>query len=132
LKAIGIDNGEETTSRILKTTGNAYSIKLTPDRAKLSGNKDDLSYVTVEVVDKQGNRVPDANTMVHFSVSGAGKLAAVGNGDPADMMSFHDGKCKVFRGKCLAIIQSNGRPGTVTLRAKATGVKVGNTEIKMI
>ncbi len=132
LRAVGIENGKDTISKVLKTTGKAHSIKLTPDRAEISGNKDDLSYVTVEVVDKQGNRIPDANTMVHFSVSGAGKLAAVGNGDPADMMSFHDGKCKVFRGKCLAIIRSGGKPGTIVLRAKASGVKAVKSEIKMV
>ena len=130
LRAIGIENGKEITSKVLKTTGKAYAIRLSPDRSTIKNSRNDLSYVTVEVVDKKGNWVPDAGTMIEFSINGSGELAAVGNGDPSDMMSFHDGQCAVFRGRCLAIVRPRGKSGSIMLRATAHGLNESTIMIR--
>jgi beta-galactosidase len=129
LRAIGIEKGKDTASKVLLTSGKAYAIRLTPDRVKIKNSGNDLSYVTAEIIDRKGNRVPDAGTTIEFSISDAGELAAVGNGDPSDMMSFHDGKCKVFRGRCLAIVGPKGEPGSIILVAKANGFKSAEVKI---
>ncbi len=131
LRVIGIENGKDTVSKVLKTSGRAYAIRLTPDRVKIKNSRNDLSYVTAEIIDRKGNRVPDAGMTVEFAVSGGGELAAVGNGDPSDMMSFHDGKCKVFRGRCLAIVRPVGsEKGRIALKSMAKGLKVATITIE--
>ncbi|HKI46753.1 MAG TPA: glycoside hydrolase family 2 TIM barrel-domain containing protein [Balneolales bacterium] len=130
LRAIGIEDGKETVSKVLKTSGRAYAIRLTPDRTKIKNSRNDLSYVTAEIIDKKGNRVPDAGALVEFAVSG-GELAAVGNGNPSDMMSFHDGRCPVFRGRCLAIVRSvDSEKGRITLKSMAKGLKGASVTIE--
>lgn len=83
LTAIGYRNGEETSRTVLKTAGAPSALKLTPDRNKIHAKQGDLSYVTVELVDKDGNIVPNAFNTVFFTVSGEGTLQAVGNSNPA-------------------------------------------------
>ena len=57
-------------------------LRLTPDRATIVAGKRDLSYVTVRIEDKDGNLCPRAENLVRFKVTGAGSIAAVGNGTP--------------------------------------------------
>lgn len=82
LVAVGYDRGKEVSRSVLTTVGVPTAIRLTPDRSTLSPDFGDLSFVTVEVVDEDGNRVPNAGNLISFAASGAGSLIAVGNGDP--------------------------------------------------
>lgn len=121
LKAVGLDNGKELAYRVLKTSGKPRNIRLAADRAEIHADRNDLAYITVEIVDKDGNRVPDANASIHLEVSGEGELAATGNGDPSDMRSFRNPECETFRGRCLAIVRPSGNEGRITLKASAKG-----------
>jgi beta-galactosidase len=123
LKAIGLKDGKEMETRILKTTGKPAKIRLIPDRSEIKADRNDLSYVTVEVLDENGLIVPEANVSIQFSISGEGELAAVENGNPNDMKSFRSPKVNSFRGKCLAILRPNGNPGNIKLTAKSQGLE---------
>jgi beta-galactosidase len=129
LKAVGLTDGKEVATRIFKTAGNPASLKLTADRNKIRANRDDLAYVTVEVLDKDGNLVPNAVIKVKLSVSGDGELLASGNAAPNDMQSFQQPQKETWHGRCLAIIRPNGPAGKITLTAKAEGLKDALTEI---
>ncbi|MBN1927603.1 MAG: DUF4982 domain-containing protein [Prolixibacteraceae bacterium] len=133
LKAIVLDEGVERASKELKTTGAPAKIKLTADRPEIKANRNDLSYVKVEITDDQGNVIPDASIPVTFSISGVGEIAGSGNANPNDMASFNNKVCKTFRGEALAILRpiKNDKMGIVTLKAEANGLVSGEIEIKI-
>jgi beta-galactosidase len=118
------DDGRETASQTLATTGKPAAIRLVADRTRISADRNDLSYVRAEIIDSKGNIVPDADDiMVNFEVTGNGKVAGVGSGNPRDMSSFQQPKKKAFQGICLAIIRPETTPGKISVRATAEGLK---------
>ena len=99
-------------------------MRLVADRTKINADRNDLSYVMAEIIDADGNIVPDAdNFVVNFEVSGKGKVAGVGSGNPRDMSSFQQPIKKAYQGICLAIIRPETTPGTIKVRATAEGLK---------
>lgn len=118
------DDGKETASQTLKTTGKPAAIRLIADRTKIRADRNDLSYVRAEIIDSKGTIVPDAdNIIVNFEVTGTGKVAGVGSGDPRDVSSFQQPKKKTYEGICLAVIRPETTPGKITVRATAEGLK---------
>ena len=91
----------------------------------------DLSFVTVEVTDKDGNLVPYADNLVKFSVEGEAFIAGVDNGDPVSHESFKADSRKAFYGKCLVVIQSKKAKGKVTLHASAEGLEPASATISL-
>ncbi len=82
LKAVNVENGKETASVVLTTAGEARGLRLKADRQQINASRNDLSFVTVEVVDEKGNLVSNANIPVQFTISGSGGLAGTGNANP--------------------------------------------------
>src|SRR4030095_6855670 len=123
LKAISIENGKEVGSVVLKTTNAPKSILLKADKSTIQASRNDLSYVTVEIVDDKNKVVPNAAVPVELSISGAGELAAVGSANPSEMASFHQPKRNTFRGKCLVIVRPKGDAGDITLEARSPGLQ---------
>ena len=118
------DNGRETASQTLKTTGKPKAVRLIADRIKIKADRNDLSYVRAEIIDSEGNIVPDADDiMVTFEVKGKGEVAGVGSGNPADMSSFQQSKKKAWQGICLAIVRPETTPGKIYIRATAEELK---------
>ncbi len=132
LKAVNVENGKETDVFELKTTGAPSQIRLTADRAEISASRNDLSYVSVEVLDEKGQVVPNANDIeVYFTISGNGEIAGVGNGNPVDNSSFQQPRKKVWHGKGLVIVRPKGSSGKIELTANAKGLKGDSIEIKI-
>jgi beta-galactosidase len=123
LKAIALKDGKEMETKVLKTTGKPAKIRLTADRSELRASRNDLAYVTVEVTDEAGMLVPDATLPVQYKIEGAGELAAVENGNPTDMKSFHQPQANSFKGKCLVILRPNGTSGVIKLKAECVGLE---------
>ncbi|MEO8615243.1 MAG: glycoside hydrolase family 2 TIM barrel-domain containing protein [Luteolibacter sp.] len=123
LRAIGLTGGKQVASTILRTAGEPKEIRLTADRSTIRADRNDLSYVTVEVVDGNGNRVPNAVIPVRFTVAGAGELASTGSSAPDDAASFQAPSRTTYQGRCLAILRPNVNPGRITLTAEADGLK---------
>ena len=86
-------------------------------------------YVTVKVVDKDGNLCPADSRLINFSVKGAGKYRAGANGDPTSLDLFHLPKMHAFNGMLTAIVQTNETAGEIILTAKAGGVKAGSIRL---
>ena len=129
LQAIAYQQGTQIGTVAFATVGAARRLMLTPDRAKLKANRDDLSYVMVSVVDDRGRAVPDATIPVIFSLSGPAELAAVGNGNPKDVASFRRPHRDTFHGMCVAIVRPTGAAGIVHLRAESAGLQDGSVVI---
>lgn len=118
-------DGSVMGEKTVKTAGKPDHLVLTPTnldepKANLS---DALYYVTVSVVDKDGNPCPNQTDLVQFAVKGAGKFRAAGNGDATNLDLFHQPQHHLFAGQLTAIVQRTSEGGTITLEAKAKGLK---------
>ncbi len=122
LKAIGYIRGAKAAEWQLVTAGKPAKIRLTADREMIKADGRDLSYITVEITDKSEVLNPQANNQINFSIKGNGKIVAVGNSNPTSIESFQLPTRKAFEGKCLVIIRSTNKPGTITLTAKSNGL----------
>jgi beta-galactosidase len=129
LKAVGYKGKKAVSSTVLKTAGEPLKIKITADRTRIKADNQDLSYFTIEVVDKDGNINPVAENMLLFKIEGEGSLLAVGNANPMSTESYSLPRRKAWRGKCLAIVKSSHTPGTIKLTVYSEGLGEGSVEI---
>lgn len=116
-------DGSVAEERSVRTAGKPYRLKLESNRDSLRADGDDLAYVTVSVVDRDGNLCPADSSLVSFKVKGAGSYRAGANGDATCLLPFHEPRMKAFSGRLTAIIQSADSPGRVTLTATAPGLR---------
>ena len=131
LKAVAFSNGRQIAELAFKTVGKAAKLRLKADRSSIRRTRNDLSYVTLEVLDQAGELVPDAVVPVTFSISGAAELAAVGTANPKDVRSFRQLRPKTFHGRCLAIVRPKGAPGAATLRVQADGLEPASIVVQV-
>jgi len=129
LKAVSYKEGKQVLAEEIKTAGAPASIRLTPDRQTITANGKDLSFVTVEVLDKEGNVVPIADNFIRFSVNGNGSIAGTDNGDPTDSNSLKKPERKLFNGKALVVVQSDKTDGKIQLKAESDHLKTATIEI---
>lgn len=121
IKAVNVVNNTETESFELKTTGKPVSLRLIADRNEISADKNDLSYVKIELWDSEGNIVTDEDRTIFIKCSGDGSVAAAGNAAYNDMESFRSLTPKTFRGKAIVIVQPNGHTGEIMLTVSSEG-----------
>ncbi|MGA8236442.1 MAG: beta-galactosidase, partial [Candidatus Sulfotelmatobacter sp.] len=117
LEARGTKNGKVVLLEKRETTGYPASIHLTADRNEINADGEDLAVLRVEVLDKDGRKVPTADSMINFKVTGEGKLIGVGNGDPNCQESDKEPQRSLFNGLAQAIVQSSRTTGTITVEA---------------
>ena len=122
--------GEAVAEKEICTASAPHHIELDVDRSTIKADGRDLAFVTVKVVDKNGNLCPDAQHLVKYSVKGEGWYRAGANGDPTSLELFHLPQMKVFNGMMTAIVQSNEKAGEITLTATAKGLKPAKVTIK--
>ena len=115
LKAVGVDNGKEMESTMLKTSGDAAKIKLIADRKEILANGQDLSYITVEITDKDGIVQPNAANRIHFKIDGPGIIAGVDNADMKDTDPYTGNTRKAWKGRALVVIKSTHDTGNIKL-----------------
>lgn len=129
VKVVARKNGKVVGEEEIRTAGEPKKIRLTPDRNTLNADGKDLSFVTVEIVDAEGNLCPLADNLVHFEVEGNLFIAGVDNGSQTSMERFKDNKRKAFNGKCLVVLQNDGKTGAARLKAVAEGLEDAVVEI---
>ena len=117
LEARGTKGGKVVLTEKRETTGAPASIRLTPDRAEIDADGEDVTVLRVDVLDAQGRTVPTAADMIAFKVSGDGALIGVGNGDPNCQESDKEPKRSLFNGLAQVIVQSTRAAGTITIEA---------------
>ena len=122
--------GEEQQRETIRTAGAPAAIQLSADRTQLAADGLDLAYVTVRIVDADGNLCPTADNAVSFSVAGAGTFRASANGDATCLVPFQSPTMPAFSGQLTAIVQSAKHKGTITLTATSEGLKTATIKIK--
>jgi len=123
LKAVSRKNGKTVLTDERKTAGAPAKIILKADRNKIHADGKDLSFITATIVDKNGIVVPRADNEIHFKISGTGFIAGVDNGNETSHESFKGNEHAALNGLALAILQSNGKKGTITLTATSGGLQ---------
>ncbi|WP_406628371.1 DUF4982 domain-containing protein, partial [Ornithobacterium rhinotracheale] len=132
LKVVAYDkDGKAVAEKEIHTAGKPDHFRMTVENPSIKADGKDLSFVTIEVVDKDGNLVPDYNELANFKVSGAGTYRAGANGDPTCVDQFHLPKMHFFNGTLVAIVQAKEVAGKATLQVKAKGVKTGKASIEV-
>lgn len=122
LKAVGRYADGTTLTEERKTAGAASAIVLTADRATISAGGRDLSFITLKVVDKAGNLVPDANPLIEFETDNLLSIAGVDNGLQTSHESFKASSRKAYNGMCLLIVQSKDTKGKSVVKAMSKGL----------
>lgn len=132
LEARGSKDGKVVLVEKRETTGPATAIRLTPDRASILADGEDVAVLRVEGLDGEGRVVPTADRMVQFKISGAGKLIGVGNGDPNCQESDKEPRRSLFNGLAQLMVQSTKVPGEIVIEAsfgRSEGSKAPATKL---
>ena len=116
--------GESVT---LKTAGEPARLRLTPDRTVMTADGQSLTFVTIEVLDKQGTLVPEAAISCEATIKGAGTLLAFASADLKDTESYTSSHVKTWKGRALLVIRSTQKKGAVSVSIKSTLPTVGLT-----
>ncbi len=96
---------------------------LQTDKTNLEADGADLAFVTISILDENGNIVPVADNLIEFEVLGNGKLVGVDNGNPVSHRSMKGNRMEAMNGKCLAVIQASKSAGKVHLKAASEGLQ---------
>lgn len=132
LKVVAYDNsGKKVEEKTVRTAGKPHHLEVVADRTALSADGKDLAYITVRVVDKDGNLCPADDRLVSFTVKGAGSFRAAANGDATCLDLFHLPRMHAFSGQLTAIVQSGAESGNLVFEAKAKGVKTGKLTLEV-
>jgi beta-galactosidase len=129
LTAIGLQDGQPMAQDLIETASAAAKIRLTPDRAVIHADGQDLSFVTVEVIDAKGHLCCGAAQKVKFHLDGNATLAAVGNADMMSTEPYQGDTRSVFCGRALVIVRASHDAGLIQLRAEAAGLEPAQTEM---
>ena len=100
------ENGNKAGEQVVRTAGKPARLQLESDRTSLKADGNDLAYVTVSLVDKNGTLCPDAANQLTFSVKGAGTYKAACNGDATSLESFTQPTMRLFHGQLVVVLPS--------------------------
>ncbi len=123
--------GREMQREAIRTAWKPAAIELSAGRDVLQADGVDLAYVTVRIVDDEGNICPTATNEVSFSVSGAGSYRAAANGDATCLVPFQSPTMPAFSGQLTAIVQASGHKGTIELTATSQGLTPATLKINV-
>jgi beta-galactosidase len=132
LKAVGVENDKEMESTILQTAGDATKIKLTADRKEILANGQDLSYVTIDILDKNGVPQPNATNRLNFKIDGPGVIAGIDNADLKDFEQYVGNTRKAWKGKVLVVIKSTHNAGDIKLTVSSPTLEETVINIKTV
>jgi beta-galactosidase len=130
LKAVSRKDGKIVLEKIIHTAGVPAKLELIADRSKISADGKDLSFVTVKVLDKAGNLIPDADHLINFKLEGDAEITAVDNGSPISHESFKAKHRKAFNGLALAIIKAGSKASKITLTASSDGLQSSSISLE--
>lgn len=123
LKAVGVLNGKEVAPQTLKSAGKTALIKLSADKTVLQADGHDLSYIRVDLADKDGIDDPNAENLLKFEIEGAGTIVAVSNANLKDTDPYVSTERKAWKGEALVIIKSKKEKGSIVLKVKSAGLQ---------
>jgi beta-galactosidase len=130
LKAVGVEGDKETEQVFLQTAGDASKIKLKADRKEILANGQDLSFITIEITDKDGTFQPNAANRLNFKIEGPGVIAGVDNADVKDVEQYVGDARKAWKGRALVVVKSNHQAGEIKLTVTSNQLEENSIFIK--
>lgn len=125
VKVVARKGGKVVREQEIHTAGAPAHLRMSVDKPTLKADGKSLAFVTIEVVDKDGNVCPNANNQLYFSIQGNAKIVGVDNGCSYSMERFKDNKRKAFNGRCLVVLQAGKEAGQIQLSARGVGINDG-------
>ncbi|MFT5641014.1 MAG: beta-galactosidase [Cyclobacteriaceae bacterium] len=122
----------ETISKAYQTAGYAAGLHFNLNKETIQANGKDVVIAEISVVDDSGVEVPNADNLIHFNVSGPGKIIGVENGDLLDLSPNKSSKRKAFNGKCHVLIQSSGDTGVIKIEASSEDLSAKTIKIEVV
>jgi beta-galactosidase len=122
LSAVGILDDEKVETFNLKTSGDASKVKLIADRQRIFADGQDLTFVTFDITDEDGNLQPNAENELHFTINGPGVIAGVDNANLKDTSQYIATTRKAWHGRALVIIRSTHQGGDIKLTVSSPGL----------
>ncbi|MBN1973289.1 MAG: DUF4982 domain-containing protein [Sedimentisphaerales bacterium] len=129
LKAVGLKNGAAVCEYLLKTAGPASRIELVPDQSKLLADGRDICHIEFRITDDKGVRVPDAQNLLKFEISGPVRLLGIDNGEMTGLEDYRSMERRASRGRGLAILQSTTAAGRTTVTVTSPGLQPAAVEL---
>ena len=131
LRVAGVEDGREVESRTLETAGKSACIRLTADRTEMAPDGSSLAYVNVEVTDKEGRVIPNADNQLRFRLEGPATLLATCSGDLKDCVPYTSPERKAWKGRAMAVVKAGREEGSVTLSVSGKGLKKTSVSIRI-
>ncbi len=130
LRALAYDEkGDIIASAVRRSFGEALYLGLNPDKSLISADGRDLSFIEISALDAGNNPVENATNRVRVSVSGAGRLVGLDNGDSTDYDQYKGISRRLFSGKLLAVVASKTEPGAIIVSAVSPGLPEARLEL---
>ena len=122
LRAEGVTEEGQPVSVSLSTAGEPCQIRLTADKSTFLADGQDLIYVTVEILDRNGLVCPDAAIPLTATVKGSGSLLSFASADLKDTSVYTDAHCTTWKGRALLAVRSSAKSGSVSVTVKGDGL----------
>jgi beta-galactosidase len=122
IKVVSRKDGKVVLIKEVKTAKAASQIQLLADRTHISADGKDLSFITINILDEDGNMVPDAMNNIGISIDGDAEIAGIDNGYQANLQSFQANRINAFNGKALVIIKGKNKSGIAEIKATSPGL----------
>lgn len=119
LKAEAVENGRVVESTMLKTAGQPAAIRMTTDKNTLKADGQDLAFIVVEIIDSEGNVVPDAAIPLDIHVKGAATLMAAASANLKDLEPTVSPRLTTWCGRGMIVVRSLKKKGRVTVETKS-------------
>ena len=130
LRVVGLLDNNEVENTILRTSGSPANINLKADRTTIFANGKDLTFVSIEVTDKDGIIQPNAENRLQFKIDGPGKIVGVDNANLKDTDPYVGSSRKAWHGRALMVIRSTKKAGDITLTVSSPGLTDATITIK--
>ncbi len=133
LKAVAYDEDDHiiaTTTE--KSFGDPVSIRLKPDKDIMRADGEDLIFVEINTEDKDGTFVANSRSRIYVSVSGAGRLVGLDNGDSTDFEQYKGTSRRLFSGRLLAIIAAKDVAGDIHIEVTSPGLSTATYTLTAI
>jgi len=132
IKVVAYDKeGNVAAETSVVTAGEPAAIELVSDRPSVKTDGDDMAFVTVRIVDKDGNLCPRADSSLSYAIDGPGTIAGLCNGNAASLESFKGTRMKAYNGLCVLYLGTvDGQAGDVTVTVSAESLTANTLKLK--
>ncbi len=123
LVAVAYDSdGNEAARDVRRSFTEPEKIILTPETETVKADGEDLMFIAISVVDKDGTEVANARNRMFVKVEGSGRLIGLDNGDSTDYEQYKTNNRKLFSGKLMAVIAPDTESGNVKVTVSSEGL----------